>query len=235
MAVDFPRGHSTLNNMMSAGDDMSWPNGDIDYLTLNNMCTPDNITGPTGDTSSPGAQCQLTSPGAQKKITSPQVIIFHSQLVLLGSLGVQWEYTLPRRHSTLNNIMFTGDDMSERCCQSQLVILSSPGAQWEQTLLWGHSTLNNMTIFIANWWQWQLTSLGALYMEHIVSTACQGQVVILSSPGAQWVQTLSRGHSTVNNVMIFHGQLVILSYPRAQKSRLFHGAFNTEQYDVRWW
>ena len=98
-------------------------------------------------------------------MTSPLVIIFHSQLVLLGSLGIQWEYTLPRRHSTLNNIMFTGDDMSERCCQSQLVILSSPGAQWEQTLLWGHSTLNNMTIFIANWWQWQLTSLGALYME----------------------------------------------------------------------
>ena len=89
--------------------------------------------------------------------------------------------------------------MSERCCQRQLVLLSSHGAQWEQTLPWGHSTLNNMPIFIANWWQWQLTSLGTLYMEqYCVQVTCQGQVVILGSPGAQWVQTLPRGYSTVN-------------------------------------
>ena len=92
-------------------------------------------------------------------ILCPLIMLFHGHLVILSSLGAQKQQALPQGHSTLTNVMSTGD-----ICR----------ANWWYWVLLGH---NNSGLLHGGTQHWTWCPLGIIFRGHLM---------ILNSPRPQW-------------------------------------------------
>ena len=138
--------------------------------------------------------------------------VFHGQLVILSSPGSQWEWTIPRVLSTLNNMISTGDSISwptgdiEFPWGTMGVNYSPRALNIEQ---YGQSTCDDISystgdvefpwgIMTTDRWTWwkippgtqrQLTSPGALNIEQYDQFTCHNYFI------ANWWYWVPLGHN----------------------------------------